>query len=152
MPATLDAEAVNRWCRVGLRDLHQARVEIDTINVYPVPDGDTGTNLCLTMEAVVEALGVDGAGPHAEGAAASGAGDLAGTLRTIAHAALLGAQGNSGVILSQLLRGLTEELGGGVRADGEALAAALRRAADLGYAAVGSPVEGTVLTVARAAA
>jgi uncharacterized protein len=139
VPATPDAAVVARWCRAGLAALRRARDEIDTINVYPVADGDTGTNLCRTMEAVVDALGAD---PR----------DLPDTLRTVAHAALLGARGNSGVILSQMLRGLAESLDGREPVDGPALSGALRCAADLAYAAVGEPVEGTVLTVARAAA
>jgi DAK2 domain fusion protein YloV len=135
----LDATAVRRWCAAGLEALTAARVEIDDLNVYPVPDGDTGTNLQLTMKAVTEA--VDAA---SEGMAA--------TTRAMAHGALMGARGNSGVILSQLLRGLAEVLGDEEKADAECLQRALIRAAELGYAAVAQPVEGTVLTVAREAA
>ncbi|HEU4676899.1 MAG TPA: DAK2 domain-containing protein [Motilibacteraceae bacterium] len=145
---TLDAQAVRRWCRDGLESLARAREEIDALNVYPVPDGDTGTNLYLTVDAAAQALD----------ALPADAG-LAETLQTMARGALLGARGNSGIILSQLLRGVATGLsagprtGDGERAGGaERLAAALRRAAELGYEAVARPVEGTMLTVARAAA
>jgi dihydroxyacetone kinase-like predicted kinase len=139
----LDAPAVRLWCLDALEALGQAREEIDALNVYPVPDGDTGTNLYLTMESAVEELD------------AQGAPDLARTLRALAHGALLGARGNSGVILSQLLRGSAEVMAvsiiSGVDAV-ETLAAALERASAAGYAAVAHPVEGTMLTVIRAAA
>ncbi|HVF20050.1 MAG TPA: DAK2 domain-containing protein [Mycobacteriales bacterium] len=138
----LDAAAVRRWCGVALRDLTAQREEINDLNVYPVPDGDTGTNLVLTMESVVEAL----AEP------ATGEDGLATTVKQMSHGALMGARGNSGVILSQLLRGVAEVFSPLTAARGDDLRTALRRAADLGYAAVAQPVEGTVLTVARAAA
>jgi uncharacterized protein len=133
----LDAAAVRRWCAQGLAALQAAREEIDDLNVYPVPDGDTGTNLVLTMESVAEALGAAGA-------------DLEATTAALSRGALMGARGNSGVILSQLLRGICEVLSQGGTATH--LQEALVRAAQLGYAAVASPVEGTVLTVAREAA
>lgn len=142
MEQALDAAAVRDWFRAGLTCLSQARQEIDAINVYPVADGDTGSNLCSTLLAVVRELDRDAESPPD---------DLAGTLKIITHAALLGARGNSGVILSQMLRGLADALVEGAP-DGQALARGLTRAADLGYRAVGEPVEGTVLTVARASA
>ncbi len=135
----LDAPAVRRWCSGALEALTSARAEIDDLNVYPVPDGDTGINLQLTMQSVVEAVQ---AAPE----------DMAATVGAMARGALMGARGNSGVILSQLLRGVAEELGGSAEADGASLQRALTHAADLGYAAVATPVEGTVLTVAREAA
>jgi DAK2 domain fusion protein YloV len=135
----LDAVAVRRWCAAGLDALTAARVEIDDLNVYPVPDGDTGTNLQLTMTAVSEAVQ----------AALPG---MVATAEAITRGALMGARGNSGVILSQLLRGLAEVLAEEEPASAECLQRALIRAAELGYAAVASPVEGTVLTVAREAA
>ncbi|MCU1588862.1 MAG: Dak phosphatase [Frankiales bacterium] len=135
----LDAPAVRRWCAAGLAALTAARGEIDDLNVYPVPDGDTGTNLQLTMEAVVEAVD---AAPS----------DMSATTKAMAHGALMGARGNSGVILSQLLRGFAEVLCEDDPAGSECLQRALIRAAELGYAAVATPVEGTVLTVAREAA
>ena len=139
MLEVLDAAALRRWCRAGLQALTAARQEIDDLNVYPVPDGDTGTNLQLTMAATVEA--VEGAGP-----------DLAATVAAMVSGSLMGARGNSGVILSQLLRGLGEVIG----PLGEVGPAELQRALTCGatsaYAAVAIPVEGTLLTVAREAA
>jgi DAK2 domain fusion protein YloV len=141
--ATLGADDV-RAVMGGFRDalrLHQG--DINRLNVYPVPDGDTGTNMALTLEAVVaELAGVaDGAG-------------LAEVCQAIGHGSLMGARGNSGVILSQLLRGMTERMGaagdGGVGP--ELLADALAHASDLARRAVVRPVEGTILTVASAAA
>jgi DAK2 domain fusion protein YloV len=135
----LDADAVRRWCAAGLDALTAARVEIDDLNVYPVPDGDTGTNLQLTMEAVADALDAAPAG-------------MAPTAQAMAQGALMGARGNSGVILSQLLRGVSEVFAETESADSESVQRALIRAAELAYAAVATPVEGTVLTVAREAA
>ena len=139
----LDGPAVRRGCHDALEALGRAREEIDALNVYPVPDGDTGTNLFLTVEAAFEEL-----------AARPDDGDVVSDLRTMAHGALLGARGNSGVILSQLLRGAVEALvGPGAPTDpAEALRGALDQAARSGYAAVAQPVEGTILTVARVAA
>ena len=144
--ARLDAEAVHRWAVVGRDALGDAREEIDELNVYPVPDGDTGTNLHLTVVAAVEALEQS----PADGGA--GGRSLVGTLETLTHGALLGARGNSGVILSQLLRGFANGIGGIGGIDGPGLATALTAAADAAYAAVAEPVEGTMLTVAREAA
>ncbi|MFF0415288.1 DAK2 domain-containing protein [Kitasatospora sp. NPDC004745] len=142
---TLDAPAVRTWCQLALRALGQAREEIDALNVYPVPDGDTGTNLYLTVEsaaAEVESRFTDPADGPAPG--------LADTVRAMARGALVGARGNSGVILAQWLRGTAETLAEGGGAD--QLRAALQRAADSAYQAVAEPVEGTLLTVARVAA
>ncbi len=147
MPEVLDAAAVRGWCAAGLAALTAAREEIDAINVYPVADRDTGTNLVLTMRSVVDALGLE--------SGIDGPGDaepLADTVRAMARGALAGARGNSGVILSQLLRGIADVLADAAPGRGYVLARALQRATDLGYAAVDEPVEGTILTVARAAA
>ena len=147
---TLDAPAVRTWCRLALHSLGQAREEIDALNVYPVPDGDTGTNLYLTVEAAAAAVessfteAKDGGGPDA-------APDLGHAVRAMARGALIGARGNSGVILAQWLRGAAETLataGGGA----DHLRAALLRAAESAYQAVAEPVEGTFLTVAATAA
>jgi len=137
----LQIALLQRWCDLGLDALGAAREEIDALNVYPVPDGDTGTNLYLTFEAARQSL-VD-AEP----------GSLAVALTVFARGALLGARGNSGVILSQLLRaGAHQLLRGDPRRPGALLADTLTLAADAGYDAVGQPVEGTILSVARAAA
>lgn len=135
----LDARAVRQWCTATLHGLRAAQTEIDDLNVYPVPDGDTGTNLLMTMEAVAAAL-------------AEAPDDMAATTRAISHGALMGARGNSGVILSQLLRGICEVFVEVEKATSQHLQTALVRAAQLAYAAVARPVEGTILTVAREAA
>jgi DAK2 domain fusion protein YloV len=142
-PATVvDSTLLRGWAATGRDALEAAREEIDELNVYPVPDGDTGTNLHLTVEAAALTLSdlPEDAAP-------------AETLDTLARGALLGARGNSGVILSQVLRGLADsatmdagELGA------VSWAAALTRGAEAAYAAVGEPVEGTMLTVLREAA
>jgi DAK2 domain fusion protein YloV len=120
----------------GARSAIEAhRLRIDDLNVYPVPDGDTGTNLTLTVRAIDDALGKDGPG------------DRAGLAREVSRAALMGARGNSGVILSQIIRGATESL-----AESDDLARAFRSASDAAYRAVKKPVEGTMLTAIRSMA
>ncbi len=132
---------LEHWCDVTLGALGAAREEIDALNVYPVPDGDTGTNLYLTFEAARQAL-VD-----------AEATTLVGALTVFARGALLGARGNSGVILSQLMRaGADQLLRGDPRKPGQLLADTLTLASTAAYDAVATPVEGTILTVARAAA
>jgi DAK2 domain fusion protein YloV len=137
----LDSAALARVIgtfRDGLRSHQQL---INRMNVYPVPDGDTGTNMALTMESVATEL--DGLGST----------DLDATCRAIAHGSLMGARGNSGVILSQLLRGLSDGLNvAGGRPGAPDLAGALVTADRLAREAVQRPVEGTILTVARGAA
>src|SRR5947209_552231 len=112
---------------------------INRLNVYPVPDGDTGTNMALTLESVVAEL--DGATGMAE------------VCKAISHGSLMGARGNSGVILSQILRGIAKGFESAPDgAGGDVVADALAAAADGAYQAVMRPVEGTILTVARVAA
>ncbi|KUN01603.1 dihydroxyacetone kinase [Streptomyces yokosukanensis] len=149
----LDALAVRTWCGLALAALGRAREEIDAINVYPVADGDTGTNLYLTLESAATAVEAVFAGYE------TGAGEpsLADAVRAMAHGALIGARGNSGTILAQLLRGMSQVLADDTgreppHTDGAGLRRALRRAADSARQAVAHPVEGTVLTVASAAA
>ncbi|WP_326596342.1 DAK2 domain-containing protein [Streptomyces sp. NBC_01803] len=143
MPQPLDAAAVRRWCRIALDALGQAREDIDAINVFPVADGDTGTNLYLTVESAAQAVA----------AAEPATPTLAEAARAMAHGALIGARGNSGTILAQLLRGMAEVLAAHSEPAGpDTLRRALRRAAAAGYEAVAHPVEGTMLTVAVAAA
>src|SRR5690606_5562406 len=138
----LDAAAL-RAVVAGYRDALAAHREaINRLNVYPVPDGDTGTNMALTLRSVVEAL--DGSG--------AADGDMAATCKAISHGSLMGARGNSGVILSQILRGLTEVVRDHEAADAACVAAALTRAAEAAYGAVMRPVEGTILTVVKEAA
>ncbi|WP_346048059.1 DAK2 domain-containing protein [Actinomadura chokoriensis] len=138
----LDAAAVRRWCRLAAEALGRTRSEIDALNVFPVPDGDTGTNLHLTVIAAADALDE-----------LPGGADPAETWRALARGALLGARGNSGVILSQVLRGLADVLGPlEAPPDGAAFAGALRHASGLARGAVEHPVEGTILSVVAEAA
>ncbi|MGI9023103.1 MAG: DAK2 domain-containing protein [Acidimicrobiales bacterium] len=127
---------------VGYRDALAAhRGALNRLNVYPVPDGDTGTNMALTLESVVAELPEDSADAG-----------MAAVCRAVAHGSLMGARGNSGVILSQVLRGLTNRLSEVEAADGTTLAQALAESSDAAYRAVMHPVEGTILTVIREAA
>ncbi|MCG7321225.1 MULTISPECIES: DAK2 domain-containing protein [Arsenicicoccus] len=136
----LDRHALRLWAVRSRAALAERREEIDALNVFPVPDGDTGTNMFLTLDSAVERSVA--AEPEEE-------------LTTFARAAVLGARGNSGVIVSQLVRGLLDVVerpahhGG---ADAGVVAQAFRRASDLAYDCVGDPTEGTILTVARSAA
>ncbi|PKV88122.1 hypothetical protein BX283_5733 [Streptomyces sp. TLI_146] len=142
----LDAVAVRTWCSLALDGLGRDREEIDAVNVYPVADGDTGTNLYLTVESAHQA--VEAVFAAYTEVPQTGEPKTADVIRAMAHGALVGARGNSGTILSQLLRGMAEVLA----ERGTDLSGALRRAAESAYEAVAHPVEGTVLTVATAAA
>ena len=113
---------------------------IDDLNVFPVPDGDTGTNMTLTVRAGLEALEATRPAPGAE------------LSRAVVRGALRGARGNSGVILSQVVRAVVEVVTGHSEVDARLYAQALARARDLAYEAVADPVEGTILTVVAAAA
>jgi DAK2 domain fusion protein YloV len=132
-----DLAGVRRLLESAAASLEVSRARIDDLNVYPVPDGDTGTNMALTMRALHEELG---------GAADTTRPALA---HTITRAALMGARGNSGVILSQIVRGAAEVLGEAEEIDAGVLADALRAASDTAYRGVRRPVEGTILTVIR---
>jgi DAK2 domain fusion protein YloV len=127
-----ELETARRLSAAAAAAMEASRGRIDDLNVYPVPDGDTGTNLTLTVRAVAEAV------------ASSSAADRAALAREIARAALMGARGNSGVILSQIVRGAAEVLG-----ERDDLAGAIRAASDAAYRAVRKPVEGTMLTAIR---
>ena len=131
VPTSGFAEAVTEFSRA----LSSYEEEINGLNVYPVPDGDTGTNLKLTLQAVVREL--------------AGSSD---PCASIARGSLMGARGNSGVILSQLFRGVSEAVGRADGLDTSSLANGLRNGSDLAYKAVMQPQEGTILTVAREAA
>jgi fatty acid kinase len=117
-----------------------SRDEVDALNVFPVPDGDTGTNMLLTLQSAVEDIR-DLDDP-----------DLSVMARRASHGALMGARGNSGVILSQILRGFCVGIGSRPAVDAAGLAAAFREGAEVAYRAVIKPTEGTMLTVAREAA
>jgi DAK2 domain fusion protein YloV len=125
---------------VSYRDALRCHQEaINRLNVYPVPDGDTGTNMALTLESVVAEL------PD------PGAVDLGSVCAAVSHGSLMGARGNSGVILSQILRGFAEAFREGL-GDGATVADALARGSAQAYQAVMRPVEGTILSVIKAAA
>ena len=160
MLEAVDGAAVRLWARASLAALGRAREEIDALNVFPVPDGDTGTNLYLTFDSACERLDALTAasprpGPGGEDVAGS-AERAAAALDALACGALDGAHGNSGTILAQLLRGLADELTETARTrrhiDAAALAAALTRADAAARKAVTVPVEGTMLSVVKAAA
>ena len=133
---SIDAASL-RGIVITFRDaLTDHREAINTLNVYPVPDGDTGTNMSLTLRSVVEEL--DDSGD-----------DMASVCNGIAHGSLMGARGNSGVILSQILRAFSGVVAEHASIDGRLLATGLTAAAKGAYTAVGNPVEGTILTVIR---
>jgi uncharacterized protein len=137
--ATLERLAADDVRRIvtGYRDALRAHQEsVNRLNVYPVPDGDTGTNMALTLESVVAEL------EQAER-------DMASTCKAISHGSLMGARGNSGVILSQILRGLAVAFAELEACDPSRLADGLVSAAAGAYGAVMRPVEGTILTVIR---
>ena len=125
--------AASDWVAAG-------RDEINRINVFPVPDGDTGTNFSLTLRAVADAL------------RALGDASLPETARTASRAAVLGARGNSGMMLAHFLLGFSEGIGERPRAGARDVAAALQRGTEQLYASLDEPREGTILTVAREAA
>jgi uncharacterized protein len=141
-PPTLDrlgADALRRTVQT-FRDtlaLHAGR--LNRLNVYPVPDGDTGTNMARTLDAVVAEIEGSGA-------------DMTATCQAIAHGSLMGARGNSGVILSQILRGLSGTLSSASEHSAPVVADALGAAASAAYTAVLRPIEGTILTVVRESA
>ena len=134
-----DREAVEKLVDAALASLEANRARIDDLNVYPVPDGDTGTNLTMTVRAVADAV------DHTSAASRH---SLA---RDVARGALMGARGNSGVIFSQIVRGAADVLGENEEPmiDAQATALALRGASDAAYRAVRRPVEGTMLSVIR---
>jgi DAK2 domain fusion protein YloV len=132
-----DLETVRDLACAALVSLELSRERIDDLNVYPVPDGDTGTNLTLTVRGVVEALD------------ASTAADRPAIAHEVTRSALMSARGNSGVILSQIVRGAADVLGGAEAVDSDVVARAFRGASDEAYRAVRKPVEGTMLTVIR---
>lgn len=140
----IDLAAVIRFVDIAVDALAAAREEIDALNVYPVPDGDTGTNMYLTVVAARDAIREAVAQPDA---------DRAAVLSALVRGALLGARGNSGVIFSEMLGACVRRLAAADPSEPNArsLAAALAQASTASYAAVGEPVEGTMLSVLKAA-
>jgi uncharacterized protein len=138
-------QVLRAWMHHCVGALEASRAEIDALNVFPVPDGDTGTNVWLTMES---------ARVEVDEQCDQGA-SITQVAHGLARGALMGARGNSGVIMSQILRGVGEIVGAkdhGDHLSGIDVSAMLRRGESLAYQAVAEPVEGTILTVARAAA
>lgn len=133
----MNLDRAREIARQALLNLEANQQRIDDLNVYPVPDGDTGTNLTLTVRAIVDAL---------EKSAADGHEAVA---HELSRAALMGARGNSGVIFSQIVRGFADVLGERDPIDEPMIARAFRSASDAAYRAVRRPVEGTMLTVIR---
>ena len=147
MPADHSLIRFKRVVAAALLELENRRQEVNDLNVFPVADGDTGDNMALTMRAVVEELA------KLDDSALESAGRDE-IVSAVARAALLGARGNSGVILSQVVRGAAEELASrpGELVDPVLVSAAFARAADAAYASVRDPAEGTMLTAVRAMA
>jgi len=135
-----DGDGLLRAFRAAVGNLEAHVDELNALNVYPVPDGDTGSNMFATVKAALE---------EAEGSAGQPAERIA---AAISFGALMGARGNSGVITSQIFRGMAEGLGGKRRFNGLDLAHALTEGSKAAYAAVAKPVEGTILTVIRESA
>ena len=133
-PSTLDSCGLRNWATRAVGELAHRREEINALNVFPVPDSDTGSNMAHTMEAAVAELDKGG--------------DVADSL---ARGAVRGARGNSGMVLSQVLRGVAESTVDSV-IDGSVFARSLQQAVELVDRAIAEPVEGTVITVLRAAA
>ena len=135
---TYSRQDVLRAIAAASRTLTARKGEVDRLNVFPVPDGDTGTNMSLTLESVVH--NVDALPADADGDAIR---------KAISTGALMGARGNSGVITSQILRGLCEGSVGAEALTIPAVADAFERAVEVAFQAVRKPVEGTILTVLR---
>ena len=140
----IELATVLSFIDIAVDALAGAREEIDALNVYPVPDGDTGTNMYLTMAAARDAV---------RERAATGDADRPALFEAFTRGALLGARGNSGVILSEMLRAIMRRIAEAEwdERNGAVMVDALRKATEASYAAVGTPVEGTMLSVCRAA-
>src|SRR5437667_5773874 len=146
--ADTSLERFRKVVAAACAELEARRQEVNDLNVFPVADGDTGDNMVLTLRSVVQEL------DRLESACQDRTIDDIGRdeiVASVARAALLGARGNSGVILSQLIRGAAEELASrpGELVDPVLISAAMARAADRAYASVREPAEGTILTVVR---
>lgn len=136
----IDAEMLKKMFLSGAYNLEANKEWINELNVFPVPDGDTGTNMTLTiLSAVGEVNSINNL-------------DMPEMAKAISHGSLRGARGNSGVILSQLLRGFSKEIREHSKIDKKLLAAAMERAVETAYKAVMRPKEGTILTVAKGVA
>ena len=137
---TIDAKMLSKMFLAGATNLDHKKEWINELNVFPVPDGDTGTNMTMTiMSAAKEVTNADQS-------------DMAAVCKAISSGSLRGARGNSGVILSQLFRGFTKSVSSKKELNVEDLAEAFEKAVETAYKAVMKPKEGTILTVARGGA
>ena len=137
---TIDAKILSRMFLAGAKNLEAKKEWINELNVFPVPDGDTGTNMTMTIMAAAAEVG------------SLGEPDMESLAKAISSGSLRGARGNSGVILSQLLRGFTRSVKNSKELDAIDIAAAMEKGVETAYKAVMKPKEGTILTVAREAA
>ena len=137
---TIDARILSRMFLAGAKNLEAKKEWINELNVFPVPDGDTGTNMTMTIMAAAAEVG------------SLGESDMETLAKAISSGSLRGARGNSGVILSQLLRGFTKSVKTSKELDAKAIAAAMEKGVETAYKAVMKPKEGTILTVARGVA
>lgn len=136
----LDGRAFAAMILAGAETLSQNASAVDALNVFPVPDGDTGTNMNLSMSSGAREV------EHIDSP------DIGKVGIALSKGLLMGARGNSGVILSQLFRGFTKSIENKNQIDAQEFAAALQAGVDMAYKAVMKPVEGTILTVAKDAA
>src|SRR5450759_369529 len=134
---SLDGPGVRQMFAAATAWLERNKEQVNAINVFPVPDGDTGTNMFLTMRSTME---------EAQSCGEAGAGAM---MAAMAHGALMGARGNSGVILSQILRGAARATKDAPTLDARSIADAFREGSVAAYQAVTKPTEGTILTVVR---
>src|SRR5512133_2528017 len=134
---TLDGQGLKQLVEAGMTWLRTNQQLVNALNVFPVPDGDTGTNMLLTMQAAYAEI------------SRSGEHNIGKMAHAVAQGALMGARGNSGVILSQLWRGFARGLDNLETINGQVLAHALAEARNTAYKGVVRPVEGTILTVAK---
>src|SRR2546425_1863974 len=138
-PAGVDGPLFKQALLGSLTWLAANHEEVNRLNVFPVPDGDTGTNMLLTLQSAVEDI------------KESNAAEVSKIAKLASHGSLMGARGNSGVILSQIFRGFARAVEGKSSLTPRELAAAFEEAANAAYRAVNKPTEGTILTVAREA-
>jgi dihydroxyacetone kinase-like predicted kinase len=130
----MDISNLRHYIASAVSALSERKEEVNRLNVFPVPDGDTGTNMSLTVESVAR-----------EVAALPADADAAALRKAVTHGSLMGARGNSGVITSQILRGLCEGLEGAQDATPEVIDKAMKRSVEVAFQAVRKPVKGTIL-------
>lgn len=138
--ASINGQEFKEMLATATSWLEKSAPDIDALNVFPVPDGDTGTNMLLTMRSGVEEI------------YQSANSSVSSVAQAIAQGALMGARGNSGVILSQIWRGIAQGMKGKKTITGKELAEALTQASKTAYKGISNPTEGTILTVMKDAA